>query len=277
MKYETLSDRMKGAYENKYRIYLTERLPVIIRLDGKSFHTFCRGLKKPFDPLFIKVMQQTMLKLCENISGCKLGYIQSDEISLLLMQDRNESQPWFDNNLQKIVSVSASMATLYFNKFFEEACFDYLGELLKLGAWNVDENDPLKEEEKYLDILSEKSFTATFDSRVFLLPKEEVNNYFLWRQQDATRNSILSLAQSLYSDKEMKGVKCDALQDKMFTEKGVNWNELSTVEKRGTCAIKVPTEINDKVRNKWTLDTEIPIFSQDKEYINKIVYGTGES
>ena len=116
MKYETLGDRMKGAYENKYRLYLPERIPVIIRLDGKAFHTFCRGLKKPFDDLFISVMQDTMLDLCKNISGCKLGYVQSDEISLLLVQTRDESQPWFDNNIQKIVSVSASMATLYFNK-----------------------------------------------------------------------------------------------------------------------------------------------------------------
>lgn len=266
MKYETLGDRMKGAYENKYRLYLPERIPVIIRLDGKAFHTFCRGLKKPFDDLFISVMQDTMLDLCKNISGCKLGYVQSDEISLLLVQTRDESQPWFDNNIQKIVSVSASMATLYFNKNFEKRVFELMENYAK------DKSDYTEEELKYIDKLDSKIYTAMFDSRVFVLPKEEVNNYFIWRQIDCTRNSILSLAQSLYSDKEIHGIKCDALQDKMFTEKNVNWNDLSTVKKRGTCAIRKEVEVNGVVRNKWFIDKDIPIFTQDKNYINGIIY-----
>ena len=266
MKYETLGDRMKGAYENKYRLYLPERIPVIIRLDGKAFHTFCRGLKKPFDDLFISVMQDTMLDLCKNISGCKLGYVQSDEISLLLVQTKEESQPWFDNNIQKIVSVSASMATLYFNKNFEKRVFELMENYAK------DKSDYTEEELKYVDKLDSKIYTAMFDSRVFVIPKEEVNNYFYWRQLDATRNSILSLAQSLYSDKEMHGIKCDTLQNKMFTEKNVNWNDLSTVKKRGTCAIRKEVEVNGVVRNKWFIDEYIPIFTQDKTYINGIIY-----
>ena len=266
MKYETLGDRMKGAYENKYRLYLPERIPVIIRLDGKAFHTFCRGLKKPFDDLFISVMQDTMLDLCKNISGCKLGYVQSDEISLLLVQTKEESQPWFDNNIQKIVSVSASMATLYFNKNFEKRVFELMENYAK------DKSDYTEEELKYIDKLDSKIYTAMFDSRVFVLPKEEVNNYFIWRQIDCTRNSILSLAQSLYSDKEIHGIKCDALQDKMFTEKNVNWNDLSTVKKRGTCAIRKEVEVNGVVRNKWFIDEDIPIFTQDKTYVNGIIY-----
>ena len=266
MKYETLGDRMKGAYENKYRLYLPERIPVIIRLDGKAFHTFCRGLKKPFDDLFISVMQDTMLDLCKNISGCKLGYVQSDEISLLLVQTKNESQPWFDNHIQKIVSVSASMATLYFNKNFEKRVFELMENYAK------DKSDYTEEELKYIDKLDSKIYTAMFDSRVFVLPKEEVNNYFIWRQIDCTRNSILSLAQSLYSDKEIHGIKCDALQDKMFTEKNVNWNDLSTVKKRGTCAIRKEVEVNGVTRNKWFIDEDIPIFTQDKTYINGIIY-----
>ena len=266
MKYETLGDRMKGAYENKYRLYLPERIPVIIRLDGKAFHTFCRGLKKPFDDLFISVMQDTMLDLCKNISGCKLGYVQSDEISLLLVQTKEESQPWFDNNIQKIVSVSASMATLYFNKNFEKRVFELMENYAK------DKSDYTEEELKYIDKLDSKVYTAMFDSRVFVLPKEEVNNYFIWRQIDCTRNSILSLAQSLYSDREIHGIKCDALQDKMFTEKNVNWNDLSTVKKRGTCAIRKEVEVNGVVRNKWFIDEDIPIFTQDKTYINGIIY-----
>ena len=263
---DNLGNRMKENYENRAKTQLLRRTPVIIRLDGKAFHTFCRGLKKPFDDLFISVMQDTMLDLCKNISGCKLGYVQSDEISLLLVQTKEESQPWFDNNIQKIVSVSASMATLYFNKNFEKRVFELMENYAK------DKSDYTEEELKYIDKLDSKVYTAMFDSRVFVLPKEEVNNYFIWRQIDCTRNSILSLAQSLYSDREIHGIKCDALQDKMFTEKNVNWNDLSTVKKRGTCAIRKEVEVNGVVRNKWFIDEDIPIFTQDKTYINGIIY-----
>ena len=272
MKYKTLGDRMKGAYENRYRLYLPERLPVIIRLDGRAFHTFCRGLKKPFDQIFIRTMQKTTLKLCENISGCKLGYVQSDEISLLLMQSKLESQPWFDNNLQKIVSVSASMATLYFNQAWEEECSNYLEKMFDDNCtWD-------EEDEKYVETLNAKSNTATFDSRVFVLPEDEVCNYYIWRQQDASKNSILSLAQSMYSPAKMHGFKTNELQDKMFTEYGINWNDLSTVEKRGTCVIPMVVEIGEGVfRNKMTLDTNIPIFTQKRNYIEDIVFRREET
>ena len=120
MEYKTLSDRMKGAYENKYRNYLPENIPVITRLDGAHFHNFCRGMKKPFDPIFVKTMQQTMLKLCEIIPNVKFGYVESDEISLVMIQSERNSQPWFDNNIQKIVSTSAALCTLWFNNYFAE-------------------------------------------------------------------------------------------------------------------------------------------------------------
>ena len=101
MSYDTLDDRMKNAYEHRYRMYLPDRIPVILRLDGKAFHSFTRGLKKPFDALFIKTMQDTMEYLCANIQGCKFGYVESDEISLCLWNwSKNESDAWFGNNLQ---------------------------------------------------------------------------------------------------------------------------------------------------------------------------------
>ena len=275
MKYETLGDRMKGAYENKYRLYLPERIPVIIRLDGKAFHTFCRGLKKPFDDLFISVMQDTMLDLCKNISGCKLGYVQSDEISLLLVQTKEESQPWFDNNIQKIVSVSASMATLYFNKNFEKRVFELMENYAK------DKNDYTEEELKYVDKLDSKIYTAMFDSRVFVLPKEEVNNYFIWRQQDATRNSIQSVGQANFSQKELNGKSCNDIQDMLMTQKSINWNDYATTLKRGSCCIKIDDGITkyDEVgnicdyipRSKWVIDNEIPIFTQDRNYVEKLI------
>ena len=117
-KKDSLGDRMKENYENRSKTYLTRRTPVIIRLDGKAFHSFTRGMKKPYDEIFHNTMNATMKYLCENIQGCKLGYTQSDEITLLLTDyDTLTTSAWFDYNVQKICSVSASMATMAFNKF----------------------------------------------------------------------------------------------------------------------------------------------------------------
>ena len=257
----TLGDRMKNNYENISRYYLTRRMPVIIRIDGKAFHTFTRGLKKPFDDILVRTMQDTMKYLCENIQGCVLGYTQSDEISLVLTDYAElTTDAWFGNNLQKMCSVSASMATMAFNKYFRTMIEDYC---------EYDPTASFEQRNKYIDAYDKG---AMFDSRVFNIPKEEVCNYFIWRQQDATRNSILSLAQSLYSDREIHGIKCDDLQDKMFTEKNVNWNDESTVHKRGTCAYKV-IDNEELQSHKWVLDYEMPILTEDRKFVHsKIIF-----
>ena len=199
---DSLGDRMK-LYEGAYRNYLPRRLPVIIRIDGCHFHTFTRGLKKPFDKVFIETMLLTTKSLCENIMGCKFGYTQSDEISLLLTNnDTFETQPWFDNNINKIVSVSASMASMFFNKYWIENV-----EKFYIAGVLDDYNKAF---------YNGKANTAYFDARVFVVPPHEVNNYFIWRQQDATRNSILGCAQSLFSHKEIEGINTKLLQDKML-------------------------------------------------------------
>ena len=264
-----LGNRMKNFYEAVPKTFLIRKTPVIIRLDGKAFHSFTRGFKKPFDKILIKTMQETMKYLCENIQGCVLGYTQSDEITLVLVDYfKIDTDAWFGYNVQKIASVSASMATLAFNNIFRK----YVSELIPMNLSNSS-----KEDIKYYNALNRAIIKgALFDSRCFNIPKEEVNNCLLWRQQDATRNSIQALAQSLYPNKQIEGINTKKLQDKMFTEKGVNWNDLPTTQKRGSCCIKKPTEIittnNEKVmRNKWIIDNEIPIFSQDTEYINNLI------
>lgn len=245
----SLGDRMK-RYEAVPKHFLMRRQPAIMRLDGKAFHTFTRGFDKPFDKTFMSAMQQTMKFLCENIQGCVVGYTQSDEITLVLCDYQElDTDAWFGYNVQKMVSVAASMATHAFN--------------LNLMAEVVSESRGIND--KVIFISEKLSKGAFFDARVFTVPIAEVNNCLLWRQQDATRNSIQALAQSLYSQKQLEGINTKLLQDKMFSEKGVNWNDLSTVEKRGTCCIKT-----DK---GWGLDYDIPIFSQDTEYINsRIVF-----
>ena len=250
-----LGNRMKG-YEYVTRTYLPNRMPIIIRLDGKSFHTFTRGFNKPFDNLLMSAMRTTTKKLAESISGCVFGYTQSDEISLLLKNDQtNNTEPWLKNNISKITSISASMATLYFNRCFSNEVEEYMEN------WNTSVklvNAYVKAEET----------GAMFDSRVFVLPESEINNYFIWRQQDATRNSIQMVGQANFSHKELQYLKTNVIQDKLFTEKDINWNDYPIACKRGTAVYKVVSEIiNNVVRYKFMIDREIPIFTENKEFI----------
>ena len=275
---DSLGDRMKN-YENITRNYLTSKLPVIIRIDGKAFHSFTHGFKKPFDDILVKSMQDTMKYLCENIQGCVLGYTQSDEITLVLVDYQNrDSCAWFDNNIQKMVSVSASMATIAFNKAFTNA-FNEWGTN-NLPDWDIGgTNGPV---DKILLKLCQIYATAQekgamFDSRVFTIPKEEVVNCLIWRQQDATRNSIQSVGQANFSHKQLQNKNCNDIQDMLMIEKGINWNDYPTTLKRGSCCIKVPHRFNEgteqeTIRNKWTIDNDIPIFTQNKDYINKLVF-----
>lgn len=270
---DSLGDRMK-EYEYVTRNYLIRKLPVIIRLDGRAFHSFTRGFKKPFDEIFVKSMQDTMRWLCENIQGCVLGYTQSDEITLVLVDYQNrEASAWFDNNIQKMVSVSSSMATLAFNRFFTENVHIFRNRI------KTDDNGYLNEDEYKLWTVYHKAINkgAMFDSRVFNLPKEEVVNCLIWRQQDCTRNSIQSVGQANFSHTQLHGKNCNGIQDMLMLEKGINWNDFPTHLKRGSCCIKKPFKINEgteheAIRNKWVIDTEIPIFTQDKDYINKLIF-----
>ena len=277
----TIGDRMKNNYENITRYYLTRRMPVIIRVDGRSFHTFTKGFKKPFDDILVKTMQDTMKYLCENIQGCVLGYTQSDEISLVLTDYAElTTDAWFGNNLQKMCSVSASMATLAFNKFFsgrvQEFMYDCCDEF-------GDDVLPEKQNDYELahNVYFKKFNAAMFDSRVFTIPKEEVCNYLIWRQQDATRNSIQSVGQANFSQKELHGKSCNNIHDMLMLQKSINWNDDSTTLKRGSCCIKIDDGITkyDEVGNicdyipssKWVIDNEIPIFTQDRNYVEKLI------
>ena len=259
----TLGERMK-EYEKVSRTKLMRRTPVIIRLDGKAFHTWTRGLDKPFDRNLMNVMQKTMLALCEQIQGCVLGYTQSDEITLVLVDyQRIESSAWFDDQVQKMCSVAASIATSAFEKALHEEI-----EALEIDAQWYQSSYIWDKATNYWEkakLLKEKQFKANFDARVFNVPIYEVINNLIWRQQDATRNSINMVAQSLYSHKELQGIGTKELQNKMFVEKNVNWNDFEVDEKRGIAAIK-------DSQGKWFIDKETPIFTEDREYINRLVY-----
>ena len=275
-KKDSLGDRMKG-YENISRSYLTRRVPVIIRLDGKAFHTFTRGMKKPFDPVLTQAMQQTMKSLCENIQGCVFGYTQSDEITLVLTDYATiKTDAWFGYNIQKMTSIAASMATLAFDREF----------IIAYGQW-FDRSFTNGESDlpgfSSLDALyASKRHQALFDARVFSIPKEEVCNCLIWRQQDATRNSIEAVGQAFFSQRELHKKNCNEIQEMLWSNHNINWNNFPTEHKRGSCCVKQSTDtsMNDPMnpgktimvtRRKWVIDAEIPIFTQNRSYIERLL------
>lgn len=231
-----IGDRMRKNYEKPFNIVLPKRFPLIIRLDGKTFHSFCRGLNKPFDLDLMMAMNETAKVLCEEIQNCVFAYIQSDEINLLLHNYKKfNTSSWFDNKLQKIVSVSASMCSVYFNKIIKNI-FDLQKREIKKIAF--------------------------FDARAFIIPEVEVTNYFIHRQKDWFRNSISMLARKYYSQKVLYGKKEQDLHNMIF-EKGDNWANYSTDIKNGR-AVR-------KHNDKWEIECEIPIFTQNREYIEDLL------
>ena len=268
---DELGMRMKEFYEGVPKTRLVRRMPVAIRVDGKAFHTFTRGFQKPFDEILVKSMQDTMKYLCENIQGCVLGYTQSDEITLILVDYQNlNSCAWFDYEVQKVCSIASSMATMAFNKFFTKN--------VNYFEMTHEHDDTINEYCTTLVNAAEKG--AMFDARCFNIPKEEVCNLIYWRQLDATRNSIQMVGQANFSHKELQKKSCNMIQEMLFAEKGINWNDYPTYLKRGSCCIKTTiqnpnVDIKDGAYPKsvWMIDLDIPIFKGDgRQYIDKLIY-----
>ena len=252
---DSLGDRMKSNYESRSDMRLVRRMPVVLRLDGKSFHTFTRKFKKPFDPIMTACMNDTMLYLCQNIQGTVLGYTQSDEITLVLVDYKTiDSEAFFDYRVQKMCSVAASMATLEFNRSFSEKVYIYE----QTQAYESEQyGDPI--DDRYQSALNKG---ALFDCRAFNVPIEEVTNMLLWRQQDAIRNSIQGLGQAFFSHKELDHKSTVDIKSMLIEKHGLNWEEIPTSDQRGRCAVK---------RNEgWVIDNQIPIFTGDgREYVEK--------
>ena len=269
----SLATRMKD-YESVSKTRLTRRTPVIIRIDGKAFHTFTKGMRRPFDYVLTETMRETTRYLCENIQGCVLGYTQSDEISLVLVDYKTfETSAWFDNEVQKICSVSASMATMAFNKFFRR----YVENLY----YNTKVAMTDEEERKWYELYESKFDIAMFDARCFNLPKEEVTNYIYWRQLDAMRNSIQAVGQANFSQSQLNLKSSNDIKD-MLKQKGINWDDFPTGLKRGSCAVKsdnpvdIVVNVGDRKiithRKLWYIDRKIPVFKGDgREYIERLI------
>ena len=277
--HDDLGTRMKEFYEQVPRFRLTRRTPVAIRLDGKAFHTFTRGFARPFDERLGAAMRETMKYLCENVQGSVLGFQQSDEITLILVDYKElNSSAWFNYEIQKMCSISASMATMAFNKFFEKEVNKWIIDYLGYNTGKVSVAD-IELKDAYMKSLSKG---AMFDSRCFNIPKEEVANLIYWRQLDATRNSIQMVGQANFSHKDLQNKSCNDIQDMLFKERNINWNDFPTHLKRGSCCVKSEATttcaktVNGEVitwaaeRPHWEIDLEIPIFkNEEREYINR--------
>lgn len=242
-KKDPLGDRMKHQYEDRTRYYLPRRTYTIIRIDGKAFHTYTKHCAKPFDEYLSNAMSRAALISCEQFQGVQFAYGQSDEYSFLLTDfDTIRTEAWFDGNIQKIVSVASSIFTAEFN---DHVTYNNL---------------------------------ANFDARVFTIPDaNEVENYFIWRQQDATRNSIQMLAQEHFSHKALHGKNASQLQEMLFQEKGVNWNDIAIHNKRGRVVRKLmdsDVSIKDRIIHgapAWIIDSTIPKFTESRDYLRSMI------
>jgi len=201
MKFHGLGDRMK-AYEESYKTHTMPLIPTLARVDGRSFHNFCSGLKKPFDERLSAAMIHTAMHLAKE-TNASMTYTQSDEITLCWLSTNPKSQIWFNGNHSKMVSQIAALASLVFYK-------------------------------KCLEILPEQACKLpSFDGRVWQVPnKEEAANAFLWRELDATKNSISSAAYSHFSHTELLGEKSSQKLERLYA-KGITWEEYPIAFKRG--------------------------------------------
>lgn len=224
MEIKTLGDWCKWLEKNFSLDVMIPTLPVIIRLDGNNFSNWTKGLKKPFDQNLTDLMSDTCEYLVK-ITNAVVGYTQSDEITLILYSADKKSSIYNDGKKQKILSKLTSQCSVFFN-------------------------DKRKE---YLPNHNAKAF---FDCRIYQVPTlNDACLQLLWREQDATRNSILCLAQSMYSHTEVENKNTSELQDKMMLEKGVNWNDLPVRLKRGTY---IKRRVVEKPFSKEELDSLPP-------------------
>ena len=247
---DELGDRMKRDYESRTRYFLPRRTYTLIRVDGKAFHTYTRGCARPYDLELMADMDAAAFGLCKEAQGACFAYVQSDEISVLLTDFESvKTEAWFDGNLQKLASISASVVTAHFN-----------AARVARGV-----SDRL----------------AVFDARVWTIPSRvEVENYFVWRQQDATRNAVTMTAGAHFSHDSLQNVSTGEMQERLFAEKGVKFNDLPARFKRGRFVERVTDERTKSffdgrdgaeksatvTRNVWA-SVEPPVFTRDREWL----------
>lgn len=260
---KNLRDRMK-SYENNYNIRLKNNSIIILRLDGRCFRKFTRDLDKPYDIDFSNLMAETCFNLKDLIPNIKFIYSVSDEINILIVNDSNEKGKeitrWYNNRIQKIISSTASLATLSFNKNIENIFRLYLDKCSKYEGIN---QKIFKENYKKYQIWVNKLYSATFDCRAFKIPRTEVCNYFIFRLFDGKSNSIQSLAQQYYKQKDLDNKNLKEQLEMIKDKTNIDWNTLTDRRKYGFAIYKNNEE--------WILDNNIPDLTKNRDYIDKYI------
>ena len=243
---DTFGDRMK-RYEAVTDIKLTNLTPVIIRVDGKAFHTLTHRLDKPYDTAFADAMKSTMWHLVRTIQNCVFGYVTSDEISLLLIEPTEYSDSYFDNRLNKLVSIAAAEASTFFRDVMS-------------NTYNA------KRDQKYAPL----ACRAIFDARAFNIPKHEVVNYFIWRQQDCLRNAVAGAGQANFSQKELNGLHSDKIIEKLKSDKNIDfYKDYPSEFIWGRIACRVPIEMQSEFFTDATITA--PDFKEDRNIIASVL------
>jgi tRNA(His) guanylyltransferase len=248
---DALGDRMKTQYENRARHYFPRRAFTMVRVDGKAFHSWTRGLKKPYDVDLMECMDAVAIALCEQCAGARLAFVQSDEVTVLLTDFADEgTEAWFDGSQSKIESITASIATMAFNMAVMDAgCKDIA---------YPDEFPPI----------AKKQPNAMFDSRAWCMAdRVEVINNLIWRQKDAERNSVTMLASHYASHKELHGKNISDRHDAIHAA-GDNWNNHPANFKRGRIIQRV---VGENGRSRWEVNNETPVFTKTPEFLDSLI------
>lgn len=249
-----LGDRMKG-YEAAARFVLPRRTYTICRVDGRAFHSYLRHAEKPFDLIFMNQMDHVASVLCEEMMGAVFAYAHSDEISVLLTDFGSvHTEAWFGGTVQKMASIAAATATAALNR------------------------------DRYADYSNFR--LATFDARVFTIPDPvEVANYFIWRQRDCVRNSISMAAQAHFPHKRLQGLSSGQIQELLWQEKQVNWNDYPDGAKRGRICqrITAPEEVTytdkrtqeehtiEAVRSRWVSEAAPHFKAEAGSFLSDVI------
>ena len=252
----TLGDRMK-AREASTGELLPPRMPAVLRVDGRAFHTLTRGFDKPFDSTIECCMERVAVALCREVSTARLAYGQSDEVSVLLVDYASlATEQWFGGRRRKMETVAASVATAAFGEALHEAG--------NPRPWPDGKLVAADDMGSRIQLIRSRIFRAHFDARILPVPEDDVCNYFLWRQQDAIRNSVLAAGQSALPRRQMHGMKCVDIRAAL-AELGRPWEGLSTRHRRGFSVVRSPAE----AEAAWSIDSELPDFGENREYIER--------
>jgi len=285
----TLEEKMK-KFEKNTTHYLTSGEPVIIRLDLKGGSKFTKNFRKPFDFVFAESMKETMKYLCENIPTASLGFCNSDEITILLIDYQTGNiNNWYDGRQSKIESLSAANASVMFNKTFErivnmidptinDLFEEYRIKLIKDFGFNEDEIEDGTLEKQCQDYRMALNLNPHFDCRAFNIPKDEVVNNIHWRQMDCLRNAKSTLAQAYFTQKQLNGKSGEEMLEILKTQKGINFEDIKDYLKHGSYCTKDKVMVfsdylkEEIERNKWIVK-DAPVFVNDnREIIEKLVY-----